>query len=109
MEGNRGGNCHHLKCHPIHRPLAGLPGGMDREARTALANVAVGGQLAMKPGDPVEAMLSAQMIAASNTSLELYARAWIPEQTFEARTRFLALADKAGRTVAVLAEALDRH
>src|SRR4051794_17187084 len=36
-------------------------------------------------------------------------RAWFPEQPFEARTKYLALADKAARTVAVLTEALDRH
>jgi hypothetical protein len=36
-------------------------------------------------------------------------RAWIEEQTWEGRTKYLALADKAARTVAVLAEALDRH
>jgi predicted GNAT family acetyltransferase len=54
-------------------------------------------------------MITAQMIAANTASLDLYRRAWIPEQSFEVRTRFLALADKAARTVAVFAEALDRH
>jgi hypothetical protein len=109
MKDIGGADSNRWNCHLINRLLAALPGGMDREERTALANVAVGGQLAMKPADPVEAMLSAQMIAASNASMDCYRRAWIPEQTFEARMRFLALADKAARTVAVLAEALDRH
>ena len=47
------------------------------------------------------------MIAAKTASLDLYRRAWIPEQSFEIKTKFLALADKAARTVAVLGEALD--
>jgi hypothetical protein len=49
------------------------------------------------------------MISANAASLDLYRRAWIPEQSFEVRTKYLALADKAARTVAVLTEALDRH
>ena len=54
-------------------------------------------------------MLSAQMIAANTAALDMYRRAWIDEQSFDVRTKYLALADKAARTVAVLAEALDRH
>src|SRR4051812_39464387 len=54
-------------------------------------------------------MLAAQMIAAHESALEMRRRAWMDEQTWEARTKYLALADKAARTVAVLAEALDRH
>ena len=37
--------------------------------------------------DPVEGMLSAQMIAANAAALDLYRRAWIPEQSF---ARYLA-------------------
>ena len=54
-------------------------------------------------------MLAAQMIAAHESALEMRRRAWMDEQTWEARTKYLALADKAARTVAVLTEALDRH
>jgi hypothetical protein len=49
------------------------------------------------------------MIAANAAALELYRRAWIPDQNFEVRTKYLALADKAGRTVALLSDTLDRH
>ena len=49
------------------------------------------------------------MIAAHEAACELYRRAWLPDVSFELRTKFLALADKASRTVAVLAEAMDRH
>src|SRR5215208_3778323 len=70
---------------------------------------ALSGQIGIDPQDPVEGMLSAQMIAANAAALDLYRRAWIPEQSFEASTRYLALADKAARTLARLCEALDRH
>lgn len=40
----------------------------------------------------------------------MYRRAWQqPPEYFEARTKYLALADKATRTVAVLTERLDQH
>src|SRR4051812_25603375 len=54
-------------------------------------------------------MLAAQMIAAHESALEMRRRAWMDEQTWEVSTKYLALADKAARTVAVLTEALDRH
>jgi len=66
---------------------------------------ALGGQIGIDPQDPVEGMLSAQMIAANAAALDLYRRAWIPEQSFEVSTRYLALAEKAARTVARLSEA----
>src|ERR671912_2639392 len=67
------------------------------------------GEIGIDPQDPVEGMLGAQMIAANAAALDLYRRAWIPEQSFEVSTRYLALADKAARTLALLSEALDRH
>lgn len=62
-----------------------------------------------KPADPIEGMLLAQIVSANATGLELARRAWIKDQTFEARTKFLALADRSARTVATLVEALSRH
>ena len=35
--------------------------------------------------------------------------AWLPEQSFEAATKFLELAEKAARTVGILSERLDQH
>src|SRR5918994_3345347 len=70
---------------------------------------ALTGQIGIDPQDPVEGMLSAQMIAANAAALDLYRRAWIPEQSFEVSTKYLALAEKAARTLARLSEALDRH
>ena len=88
---------------------AAVPDWPVLEQQHGIVQALAGGQLGIKPTDPVEAMLSAQMIAANTAALALYQRAWIPEQSFEVRTKYLALADKAARTVAVLAEALDRH
>lgn len=62
-----------------------------------------------KPSDPIEGMLLAHILAANATGLELQRRAWLENQTFDARTRFLALADKSARTVATLVETLNRH
>ena len=40
----------------------------------------------------------------------MYQRAWaLPPEQFEARAKYLALADKAARTVAMLTERLDHH
>jgi hypothetical protein len=84
-------------------------GGVVGERGEKIASAALQGLVSMRPDDPVEGMLAAQMVAAHNAALELYRRAWIAGQTFEVQSRYLALADKAARTVAVLTEALDRH
>jgi hypothetical protein len=62
------------------------------------------------PADPVEGMLIAQLMAANEASLVLYRKGWqnVPEY-FDAGMKFLALADKAARTVALLTERLDHH
>src|SRR5262249_32256807 len=40
----------------------------------------------------------------------MYRRAWaLPPEYFEARMKYLALADKAARTVSILTERLDHH
>jgi hypothetical protein len=63
----------------------------------------------IKPTDAIEKALGAQLFTANNTALELYRRAWIDTQSHEVRVKYLALADKSARTVAVLAQTLDRH
>jgi hypothetical protein len=90
---------------------AALPVNQNDEANATKATVAAySGMIDMKPADPIEGILISQLIAASQTSLSLYRRAWaLPSEHFEARARYLALADKAGRTVAMLTERLDHH
>ena len=66
----------------------------------------------MAPADPIEGILIAQLMAANEAALTLYRKGWqnvnVPEY-FEGGTKFLQLADKAARTVALLTERLDHH
>lgn len=63
----------------------------------------------MNAADPIEGVLQAQILAANAMAMELQRRAWLENQSFEARSKFLALANKAMRTTAMLVEALNRH
>ena len=72
------------------------------------ASATLSGLVNINPADPVEGMLAVQIIAAHETALSLRRRAQ-PEQSFVVQTRFLELADKVARTLAVLIETLDRH
>jgi hypothetical protein len=65
----------------------------------------------MKPADPVEGMLISQLVVANEAALSMYQRAWAcsPNDYFEAHTKYLQLADRASRTVAMLTERLDQH
>jgi hypothetical protein len=86
-----------------------LPGAHQQKGRNDLANAIIAGLGNIKPSDPIEGMIAGQMIAAHETAFSLYGRAWNPKQSFEVRSKYLMLADKAARTVALLTEALDRH
>jgi hypothetical protein len=92
-----------------NRVLNALPGLKNPEAQYSAANATFAGLIDMNPRNPMEGMIIGQIIAAHETATELYRRAWLADQSFEARTKFLTLADKSARTVAVLTEALDRH
>ena len=64
----------------------------------------------MAPADPVEGILIAQLMAANEAALAMYQKGWgQPPEFFEARTKYLQLADKAARTVMMLTERLDHH
>jgi hypothetical protein len=73
------------------------------------AAVTLQGMLSLKPADAIETALSAQVLTANDTALELYRRAWKPDLSFEVRAKYLGLADKAARTVAILSDALYRR
>lgn len=91
----------------VNALASAMPGGTDPGERgTRVAAAALAGLLDAKPQSPIEAMLIGQMIAANNAALEGYRRAWLDEQPFEVRARYIALADKSARTVATLAESL---
>jgi hypothetical protein len=64
----------------------------------------------MAPADPIEGILIAQLMAANEAALAMYQKGWAqPPEYFEARTKYLQLADKAARTVMMLTERLDHH
>ena len=68
------------------------------------------GLVDMKPADPIEGMLMSQLVVANEAALSMYQRAWLNNaEYFEAHTKYLQLADKASRTVAMLTERLDQH
>ena len=70
----------------------------------------VAGIMDMKPADPIEGMLISQLVVANEAALKLYQLAWLNNaEYFEASAKYLQLADKASRTVAMLTERLDHH
>ena len=87
-----------------------LRGALPGDANTDAIRAAGSGMLDMKPADPIEGMLVTQAIAAHEAAMEMYRIGWLTTgQHFEASAKFLALADKAARTVAMLIERLDQH
>jgi hypothetical protein len=76
-----------------------------RRQRHATVDALIG----IKPGDELEGMIAAQLVACHNASMECYRRAMIGEQTFEGRRENLNQANKLSRTYAALLEALNRH
>ena len=81
----------------------------DSEQRVRQFNAAITAMKGMKPGDELEGMLSAQLIAIHNATMECCRRAMLGNQTFEGRRESLNQANKLARTYAALTEALDRH
>jgi hypothetical protein len=89
--------------------LPGLNTG-DKKNSGEVGTAVVLGVMDLKPKDPIEGMLVAQLMVAHEAALDMYRRAWSqPPEYFEARCRYLQMADKAQRTVAILTERLDRH
>jgi len=84
----------------------------QRSAETCLEaiNAVCSGMLDMKPADPIEGMLISQIVVANEAAMNLYRLGWAnATKYFEAGTKYLQLADKASRTVAMLTERLDQH
>src|SRR5262249_10067162 len=79
------------------------------EAVSHVGSAVMAGVVDMKPTDPIEGMLIAQLVVANEAALSLYRRAWACVDYFEAHTKYLHLADKASRTVALLSERLDHQ
>ena len=73
------------------------------------ARASLDGLIGIKPSGPIEGMIAAQIIAAHEAAMHLRQLAWHPDQSFVVQTRFLELAEKAARTMAMLSERLDQH
>jgi hypothetical protein len=88
-----------------------LPVNQKDDDRATEATVAVySGMIDLKPADPIEGILISQLVAANQASLSMYQRAWaLPSEHFEARMKYLALADKSARTALMITERLDHH
>jgi hypothetical protein len=90
--------------------VAASPGQSNRDAAIKANKAVLGAMVDMAPADPIEGILIAQLMAANEASLCIYRRGWEqPPEYFEARTKYLQLADKAARTVVLLTERLDHH
>jgi hypothetical protein len=92
--------------------MSALPGVNSADKKTAgeVGSAVISGVMDVKPTDPIEGMLTSQMVVAHEAALEMYRRAWSqPPDFFDARCRYLQMADKAQRTLAILTERLDRH
>ncbi len=81
------------------------------EAVSRAGSAVMAGVVDLNPSDPIEGMLISQLVVANEAALSMYRRAWAcpPDHYFEAHTKYLQLADKASRTVAMLTERLDQH
>ena len=88
-----------------------LPVNQKNESIAVKASVAIcSGMIDLKPADPIEGIIISQLMAANAASLRMYQLAWVNNaEYFEASTKYLQLADKAARTVAMLTERLDHH
>jgi len=73
------------------------------------ARASLAGLRGINPTDPTEGMLTSQIIAAHEAAMHLRRLAWHPDQSFVVQTRYLELAEKAARTMAMLTERLDQH
>lgn len=68
------------------------------------------GTMDMKPTDPIEGVLISQIVVVNEAAMNFYRLGWANSaEYFEASTKYLQLADKASRTVAMLTERLDHH
>jgi hypothetical protein len=103
-----GGDCNQWNSRITELLIMAMPG-INKENAERAGQAILSGLLDINSTDPTEGMLAAQIIAAHEASMRLRQLAWLPEQSLEAMTKFLELAEKAARTVGVLTERLDQH
>jgi hypothetical protein len=81
----------------------------DAEQIRRQRHAAVDALIGIKPGDELEGMIAAQLVACHNASMESYRRAALGDQTFEGKQENLNQANKLSRRYTVLLDALNRH
>ena len=79
-------------------------GHLGRRLRAALAVMK-----GIEPGDVLEDMAAAQLVAAHHAAMQAYGRAANPDQPFAVWRESLNQANRLSRTFAALVEALNRH
>jgi hypothetical protein len=106
-----GGNLDAWNDRLMLRVLNALPVDRADKLEIGKAGTAVfSGMVDIKSADPIEGMLVSQLVLAHEWAMMMFQKAWSqPSEYFDARCRYLALADKAQRTVVMLTERLDRH
>jgi hypothetical protein len=82
---------------------------LDADETRWRRRAAINGLMGINPGDELEGMIAAQLIACHNASMECYRRAMISDQTPQGRQENLSQANKLSRTYTTLLEALNRH
>ena len=106
-----GGNLDQWNLRLLNLAIRALPVDQENAETVSHAGSAVvAGLVDMKPTDPIEGMLMSQLVVVNEAALKMYRLAWLNNaEYFEASTKYLQLADKASRTVAMLTERLDQH
>ena len=79
-------------------------GHLGRRLRAALAVMK-----GIEPGDILEDMAAAQLVAAHHAAMQAYGRAAQPDQPFAVWRESLNQANRLSRTFAAMLEALNRH
>jgi hypothetical protein len=91
-------------CHCLWRAPSDAAEDRQRKLRTAIAAM-----IGIRPGDEIEGMIAAQIVATYNAAMECFQRAVQEDQTFEGWRECLNQANKLTRSGATLVEALHRH
>jgi hypothetical protein len=85
-----GGDSENWNFRQMQLILSALPGASARDKKSAgdVGSAVISGLMDVKPTDPVEGMLTSQMVVAHEAALDMYRRAWLqPPEHFEARCR----------------------
>jgi len=82
----------------------------NAEAVSKAGSAVAAGVVDMKPADPIEGVLISQIVTANEAALQFYRRGWTNTDAgyFDAGTKYLQLADKAGSTRVLRESALCR-